>query len=183
MVRTAMSEKLWTPSRERIDAAQITTFRAAAEAASGLNLPDYAALHAWSIDDPAAFWRLVWTDSGVIGDGPGESILRDGDRMPGAEFFPGARLNFAENLLRRADDRDAIVFWGEDQDRRRLTWAELDAKVAALAGALRADGVGVGDRVAGYLPNMPETIVAMLATASIGAVWSSCSPDFGVNWC
>ena len=180
MDRTAMSETLWTPDAGRIDAAQLTQFRAAAARSSGLDLPDFESLHAWSIADPDAFWRLVWQQTGMIGDGPGGVGLRDPDRMPGAVFFPEARLNFAENLLRRDDDTEAIVFWGEDKERRRLTWTELNAQVADLAAALRADGVGPGDRVAGYLPNMPEAVVAMLATASIGAVWSSCSPDFGV---
>ena len=179
MNRTAMSEVLWTPSADRVDAAQMTAFRQRAAAVAGRALPDYATLHDWSINEPGAFWRLWWQEAGVIGDGPGDVALRDAAKMPGAAFFPDARLNFAENLLRRSDDTQAIVFWGEDQVRRSLTWAELNTQVAALAAALRADGVGVGDRVAGYMPNMPETVIAMLATASIGAIWSSCSPDFG----
>ena len=174
-----MSELLWSPSAERVAAAQITAFRAAAAAATGQDFADYAALHRWSIADPGAFWRLWWQEAGVIGDGPGEVSLRDADRMPGAAFFPEARLNFAENLLGRPGDGPAILFRGEDKVRRSLGWAELDTEVAAVAAALRAGGVGPGDRVAGYLPNMPEAVIAMLATASIGAIWSSCSPDFG----
>ena len=102
-------------------------------------------------------------------------------RMPGAHFFPEARLNYAENLLRRRDDADALVFWGEDKVKRRLSYRQLYDLVSRLAQALKAAGVGPGDRVAGFVPNMPETIAAMLATASIGAIWSSCSPDFGVR--
>jgi len=111
----------------------------------------------------------------------GERALVDGGRMPGARWFPDARLNFAENLLRRQDGEAAIIFHGEDRVRRGLTFQELYDQVSRLAQALRAAGVGRGDRVAGYVPNMPETVVAMLATTSLGAVWSSCSPDFGVQ--
>ena len=103
--------------------------------------------------------------------------------MPGARWFEGARLNFAENLLRRDDSHPALIFAGEDGRRRELSWAELQAQVRALAAALAADGVGVGDRVAGYLPNIPETIVAMVATTALGAIWSSASPDFGARAC
>ena len=172
---------LWTPSAERLEGARITGFRRGVESRWRTTLPDYAALHRFSVDQPAKFWRSVWQEAQIIGaegDGP---YLVDGDKMPGARFFPGARLNYAENLLRRRDDGDAIVFWGEDKVRRRLSWRELYAQVARCAAALKAAGVGTGDRVAGYMPNMPETVVAMLATASIGAVWSSASPDFGVR--
>ncbi|MGF1626251.1 MAG: AMP-binding protein, partial [Alphaproteobacteria bacterium] len=158
MNRAAMSELLWTPSAGRIAAAQITAFRDAASAEIGRAVADYAALHRWSVTDPGAFWRLLWRAAGVIGDGPGAVALRDPDRMPGAIFFPEARLNFAENLLRRVGTDEAIVFRGEDGQRRGLSWDALNAEVAALAAALRADGVGPGDRVAGYLPNLPETV-------------------------
>lgn len=180
MKRGSSSEVLWKPGAERVDAAQMTAFRRTAVQVAGRELADYEALHAWSIEDPGAFWRLLWSQAGVIGDGPGDIALRDPDRMPGAAFFPDARLNFAENLLRRSDDGQAMVFWGENKVQSSLTWAELNRQVAVLAAALRDDGVGPGDRVAGYLPNLPETVIAMLATASIGAIWSSCSPDFGV---
>ncbi|MEZ5668475.1 MAG: acetoacetate--CoA ligase [Alphaproteobacteria bacterium] len=179
MAPTAMSQRLWTPDARRIAEAQMTAFRTVAAATAGRDLPDYAALHRWTVADPGAFWRLWWERAGVVGNGPGGVSLRDGERMPGAAFFPEAQVNFAENLLRRDDDGDAIVFWGEDMVRRNLSWRGLNAEVAALAAALRADGVVAGDRVAGYLPNMSETVVAMLAAASIGAIWSSCSPDFG----
>ncbi len=175
---TASDEKpLWTPTAKQIADAAVTHFAAEAEKVAGRPLPDYDALHAWSIEDRAAFWDLVWEFCGVVGD-KGERRLVD-DAMPGAKFFPDARLNFAENLLRRSDDGDAIVFRGEDKVNRRLSWRQLAELVSRLQQALKAVGVGVGDRVAGMMPNMPETAAAMLATASLGATWSSCSPDFG----
>ncbi|HTY66252.1 MAG TPA: acetoacetate--CoA ligase [Alphaproteobacteria bacterium] len=172
---------MWRPSPERIAASNLTAFMKAASAVAGRSFADYAALWSWSVEDPGAFWRLVWTWSGVIGDGPGEPAVVDLDKMPGAKFFPKARLNYAENLLRRNDASTALVFWGEDKVRRRMTWAELNAAVSRLQQAMKAAGVGVGDRVAGIVPNMPEAIIATLAASSLGAVWSSCSPDFGVQ--
>ncbi len=177
------SEPLWQPSAQRIADAAMTRFARRAAAETGLELADYADLWRWSVDRPDAFWSMLWDFGDVIG-ARGARVLVDGDRMPGARWFPDARLNFAENLLTRrpVDDRaDALVFWGEDKLRRRVSHAELVAAVARLAAALGEHGIGVGDRVAGYLPNMPEAVVAMLATTSRGAVWSSCSPDFGVR--
>ncbi|MFO1060136.1 MAG: acetoacetate--CoA ligase [Dongiaceae bacterium] len=176
-----MSEPLWRPSAERIAAANLTCFRAAAGAAAGRPLPDYAALHAWSIAEPAAFWRLVWSFCGVIGEIGTEPHLVDGERMPGARFFPAARLNYAENLLRRRDAGEAIVFRGEDKVERRLSRRALYDLVSRLRQAMAAHGIAPGDRVAGFVPNLPETLAAMLATASLGAVWTSCSPDFGAR--
>jgi acetoacetyl-CoA synthetase len=146
---------------------------------AGRPLTTYRDLHAWSVDDRAGFWSLLWDFAGVIGE-KGERVLIDGDRMPGARFFPDARLNFAENLLRRDDDGDAIVFRGEQDGTRRISWRDLKALVSRLQQMLKALGVAPGDRVAALLPNVPEAIAAMLATASLGAVWSSASPDFGV---
>jgi acetoacetyl-CoA synthetase len=139
---------------------------------------NYAELHRWSVEDREAFWSAVWDDAGVIGD-KGSVVLADGDRMPGARFFPDAKLNFAENLLRETGPGEAIVFQGEDKDSRRLGWDDLHALVSRLQQFMIARGVKAGDRVAAMMPNMPETVAAMLATASIGAIWSSCSPDFG----
>jgi len=170
----SIDRPLWTPSPER--AADTLLARFMARAGFG----DYAALHRWSVESPEAFWNLVWDFCEVRGE-RGTRTLVDGDRMPGARWFPEARLNFAENLLRAADDADAVVFWGEDRFRRRLSRRELAALVSRIAQALRAAGVGKGDRVAGYLPNLPEAVAAALATASLGAIWSSCSPDFGVQ--
>jgi acetoacetyl-CoA synthetase len=178
-----MNEPLWRPSCERIAQANLTAFAARVAARHGVALPDYSALYAWSIDHSEAFWRELWSYGNVIGD-PGARTLIDGDRMPGARFFPDARLNYAENLLAGRAERgndDALVFWGEDKVKRRMSNTELLAQVSRVAQALVAAGVAQGDRVAGYLPNMPETIVAMLATASLGAIWSSASPDFGVQ--
>jgi len=140
----------------------------------------YAAFHQWSIDQPAQFWQAVWNYTNVIGD-PGGTVVEDFHLMPGARFFPDARLNFAENLLRNANSREAIVFQAEDRVTRRLTRVELHTQTARLAAALQAHGVKPGDRIAAWLPNMPETVIAMLAAATIGATFSSCSPDFGVE--
>jgi acetoacetyl-CoA synthetase len=175
------SVPLWQPSAERVASTRLTAFVRAAEARTGRSLAAYADLHRFSVEDPEAFWPLVWDVCGIEAADRGRIVVQDRDRMPGARFFPDARLNFAENLLRSPDDRPAIVFWGETRVRRILTRAELYAEVSRLAQALASFGIGPGDRVAGYLPNMPEAVVAMLAAASLGAVWSSCSPDFGVQ--
>ncbi|BBK33797.1 acetoacetyl-CoA synthetase [Stella humosa] len=178
-----MSAPLWQPSAERIAAATITRFIdwLAAREPSAPTAHAYAPLHAWSLAEPMRFWNAVWDFCSVVGDkGPAPHLV-DADRMPGARWFPAARLNFAQNLLRRRDDADAIVFWGEAAVRRRMSFAELYDAVSSTAQALAAAGVGAGDRVAGYLPNMPEAVIAMLAAASIGAIWSSSSPDFGVQ--
>jgi acetoacetyl-CoA synthetase len=176
-----MDEILWQPSPERIRDANLTAFIAHVNAGCGAGVSDFADLHAWSVRKPEAFWLALIDFAGVRAETWGESVLVDAEKMPGARFFPEARLNFAENLLRRRDDADALVFWGEDKDRQRLSWRELYDQVSRLAQALQAAGVGPGDRVAGYLPNMPEAIVAMLAAVSLGATWCSCSPDFGVQ--
>ena len=172
---------LWSPSPERIAAATLTRFMREVGAQQGMSFDGYDALYDWSIGQPEAFWRAIWDFCGVIGDGPGAVALADGDKMPGAQFFPEAQINFAENLLRRRDDSDAMVFWAEDKVKRRMSWRELYDQVSRLQQALAAEGVGPGDRVAGYMPNMPETVIAMLATTSLGAIWSSCSPDFGIQ--
>ena len=175
-----MNTPLWTPSPERVRNANITRFSARIGERTGQPLPDYAALHAWSIANRELFWNELWDFAGVIGE-KGERVLIDGDRMPGARWFPDASLNFAENLLRRRDDSPAIWFRGEDKVERHSSFNEVYDTVSRIAQALRAAGVQRGDRVAGYVPNMPEAILAMLATTSIGAIWSSCSPDFGVR--
>ncbi|MFO1364144.1 MAG: acetoacetate--CoA ligase [Burkholderiales bacterium] len=176
----AADRPLWTPSAAQIEDANLTRFARAAIRDWGLRLNTYPAFYRWSTEHPEQFWRSVWKLCGVRGE-PGARALADGGRMPGARFFPDGRLNFAENLLGRGSDGDAVVFWGEDKVKRRLSHSELRALVAQLAAALREAGVVPGDRVAGYLPNMPEAVAAMLATAAIGATWSSCSPDFGVQ--
>jgi len=165
---------LWAPAPARAAATAMAAFMQRA------GQPDYETLWRWSIDRPQEFWPLVWDFCGVVGE-RGATVLADGEHMPGARWFPQARLNYAENLLKQRDDSDALVFRGEDKVNRRLTRAALCAEVSRFQQALQAAGVEKGDRVAGYLPNMPETLVAMLATASLGAIWSSASPDFGVQ--
>ncbi len=177
---TAHDKPLWRPGENRIAASALDRFRKQAERRTGLALPDYAALHRWSVEDRGAFWTLVWDFCGVIGE-RGETALVDDGLMREAKFFPGAKLNFAENLLRRAGGGEAVVFRGEDKVERRLTWDDLHALVSRMRQFMLAEGVRPGDRVAGMLPNMPEAVALMLASASVGAVWSSCSPDFGVQ--
>jgi len=175
---------LWTPSHDRIANATMTRFTRHVEAKTGQAFADYAALHRWSIDNLDDFWRAVWSFCDVIGDGPGERIVIDRDKMPGARFFPDAKINFAENLLRAGktpETADALVFWGEDQVKRRMSRRQLADAVSRMQQALEAVGVRRGDRVAAVIANMPEAIVGMLATSSLGAIWSSCSPDFGVQ--
>lgn len=174
----AANTPLWTPSEAQIASAPLTEFMRAAERVSGRTFADYHDLHTWSVAEREAFWDLVWDFCGIIGE-KGETVLADGDQMPGARFFPDARLNFAENLLKKTGSSNAIVFRGEDQVERRLSWDELRAKVSQLQQLFVKLGVKQGDRIAAMMPNMPETVAAMLAAASIGAVWSSCSPDFG----
>lgn len=174
-------QPLWRPSEARINAANVTRFIHQASLRWGLSLPGYPELHAWSVAAPAQFWRLVWEFAEVIGE-PGDGpVLVKADEITDTKWFPRARLNFAENLLRRCGSEDALIFWCENQIRRRLSFDELRDEVSSLAQALRAMGVVAGDRVAAVLPNMPEAVIAMLATSSIGAIWSSCSPDFGVR--
>ncbi len=174
-------QPIWTPSPERVRASNLTRFMTFAGGRTGGRFDDYESLHRWSIREREEFWSALWEFCDVRASRRWDKILSNGDAMPGAKWFEGARLNFAENLLRYRDDKPAIVFRGEDGRREQLSYAHLYDQVARLAGALRHAGVGIGDRVAGFMPNCPETIIAMLATTSVGAVWSSCSPDFGSN--
>jgi len=151
----------------------VTRFQPQLEAA------EYEVLHRWSVEDPEEFWSGVWDFAAIVGDKGAGPFLQGAARFPGARWFPQARLNYAENLLRRCDDAVALVGLLENGERTELSYSQLHRRVAALAAALRRDSVTVGDRVAGYLPNVIDTVVAMLATTSIGAIWSSCSPDFG----
>ncbi len=176
-----MSQPLWTPSATRIAKSNITSFAKALELEHGVSLPDYAALHDFSINEMEKFWSSFWEFADIKAQTRGEEVLIDADKMPGAQFFPGAKLNFAENLLTKRDNNTAIVFWAEDKVKRRLTWKELYDGVSRLSQALRDLGVKPGDRIAGFVPNMPETVMAMLAATAIGAIWTSCSPDFGIQ--
>ena len=174
------NEALWRPSADAVATAKLSSFIAAVNLRWQAGCSDYASLWRWSVASPEAFWRSLWDECRVLGE-CGASVVEDGDRMPGARWFPQARVNYAQNLLRRRDDADALVFWGEDKIRRRLSRGELYVQVSRCAQALKAAGVVQGDRVAAYLPNMPEALIAMLATAALGAIWSSASPDFGVQ--
>ena len=176
-----MTAPLWTPTKERVENAQITRFICHVNERHALSLAGFGELYQWSVDSDQAFWAAVWDFCGVIASERGDSVLEDGDKFPGAKWFPDARLNFAENLLRYRDDKVALVSLLENGDRRELSYAELYTKVAQLAASLRAQGIVAGDCVAGFMPNIAETVIAMLATTSIGAIWSSCSPDFGIN--
>ncbi|RJX35880.1 MAG: acetoacetate--CoA ligase [Desulfarculus sp.] len=174
-----MAELLWKPSAERIADANLTRFIGFVNQKYGQCLKDYFDLYDWSIADIPAFQGAIWEFFQVIHSQPYKQVVSGLDKMPGATWFPGARLNFAQNLLRYRDQQPAIVFRSEPGGRRSLTYAELYDQVARLSAALETMGVGPGDRVVGFMPNMPETVVAMLAAVSLGAIWSSCSPDFG----
>ena len=172
---------LWRPD---VDVAANTAWSRLArrlEVRTGRKLPGYRDLHAFSLEDPATSWDEFWDFSEVIGDKGDGAVLANGWEMPGAQFFPKAKVNYAENMLRRNDDADALVFRGEDKVKRRMSWAELNREAAAFQAAFKAAGCKPGDRVAAVMPNMPESIAAMLGAAASGFVWSSCSPDFGVG--
>ena len=181
-----MTPPIWTPPRARAAAASLSRFADFAAASHGAPprcgtpAADYEALWRWSIGERAAFWEALLEFAEVVGERTGPA-LEHGERMPGARFFPGLRLNFAENLLVRRDAHPALVFLNEAGARRELSYGELHRRVAGVAAGLRAAGVVRGDVVAGFMPNLPETVVAMLATASCGAIWTSCSPDFGAS--
>jgi acetoacetyl-CoA synthetase len=170
---------IWEPGAERASASALSTFARIVSESQGRDLSDYRALHRWSVEEMEAFWSEVWSFCDVIGE-RGERVLERRGEMPAAKFFPDASLCFAENLLRRRDASPALIFRNEGGERREVSFSELHDSVAHMAAFLRARGVEKGDRVAAYLPNIPEAVIAMLATSSIGAIFSSCSPDFGV---
>ncbi|WP_244493704.1 acetoacetate--CoA ligase [Aureimonas sp. AU4] len=173
-----LNDVLWSPPASAFEDSCLARFAKRV----GIDPRDYAALHAWSVADPGAFWTALWDHTGVVGDRIGPALLRDeAAPMTGARFFPEARLNFAENLLTGDGARPAVVLAGEDGVQGRVTLGELRQMTAEIAAGLREAGVGPGDRVAGVLANDLEALVALLATAALGAVWSSCSPDFGAG--
>lgn len=176
-----MQQPLWAPSAERIAATRMDAFRRFVNQCHALQLADYPALHAWSVAQREAFWQAIVDFFEVRFTQQPEAVLREGPAMPSAHWFPGATLNFAEHLLRRRDAHPALIAIGEDGTREQLSYAELAAHVAGLQQSLQAAGVGIGDRVAAFMPNTWQTVVGMLATASLGATWSSCSPDFGTQ--
>jgi acetoacetyl-CoA synthetase len=172
---------LWTPSRERIERAWLTQYRRWLEPRLGRTFDSYAELWQWSVDEVDAFWRSIWDFFEVQSDGSPDRVLGRRE-MPGAEWFPDVQLNYAEHVFRGKRDEDvAIRHAGEGRELAQMTWGELRTLTARIAAGLRTQGVMRGDRVVAYLPNVPEAIAAMLACASIGAVWSSCSPDFGAR--
>lgn len=176
-----MSNPLWSPSQQQIEQTQMYQFMRQINQSHGQQMNTYSDLHRWSVTQPETFWNEIWDTFGVIGDKGASPYLVNGDKMPGAQWFPQAKLNFAENLLRYRDERTAIVFRNEGEQRVELTYAELYRKVAQVAGGLKQRGVGKGDVVAGFMPNLADTVIAMLATTSLGAIWTSCSPDFGIQ--
>lgn len=176
-----MQQPLWTPSAERIAASRMDAFRRFINDRHALHLADYPALHAWSVEQREAFWQAIVDFFQIHFHAPAERVLREGPAMPDAQWFPGATLNFAEHLLRRRDGHPALVAVGEDGSREQLSHAQLASHVAGLQRALHNAGVGIGDRVAAFMPNTWQTVVGVLATASLGATWSSCSPDFGTQ--
>jgi len=175
----ALGDRLWEPSRERIKETNMWKFMEFVNRRHGFVLSNYQELYQWSVDHIPQFWADFWDFSSIIHSKPYEVVVDDLGKMPGARWFVGAELNFAENLLRYRDEQTALIFKGEGQPVRKMTFAELFREVAALQKALKAEGVRPGDRVSGFMPNMPETVIAMLAATSLGAIWSSCSPDFG----
>jgi acetoacetyl-CoA synthetase len=174
-------EILWQPSERQVEEALVTQFARQVIRKRRLEVNSYADFHRWSVDNPEAFWSDVWDLCGVIASRKGSTVLLDGDKMPGARWFPEARLNFAENLLRRGDRGDAFVLWDESGPRRRLSYSDLTSDVSRAAQALQALGLRAGDRAAAFIPNIPEAGMLALAALSHGVVWSSCSPDFGVD--
>jgi acetoacetyl-CoA synthetase len=172
---------LWQPSERAIEEAQVTQFARQLVRKHRLELNTYPDFYRWSVESPELFWSEVWDWCGVIASRKGSTVLVDGDKMPGARWFPEARLNFAQNLLRRGDRGDALVFWDEAGSRRRVSYSDLTTDVSRAAQALQQLGLRSGDRACAFIPNLPETAMLALAALSQGIVWSSCSPDFGVD--
>ncbi len=177
-----MSDKLlWKPHPEKATKSQMQEFLLQIDNKYSLPQKDYDHLHKWSVNHPDKFWAEFWKYANIIHSQNFTSVVDDSKKMPGAKWFEGAKLNYAENLLQKRDDKTAIIFRGEAKVKRELSYKQLYAEVKKTAAGLRNLGIKKGDRVAGFMPNMPESIIAMLATASIGAIWSSSSPDFGIK--
>ncbi len=175
-----MSKPIWKPSKEKVQNSNLTKFIRKIEIGLNIKFENYYEFYQWSVENIEQFWELIWKEAQIIHSENYKRIL-DHHKMPGARWFIGSELNFAENLLRHRDDHTAIISISENQKVRRLTYKELYAKVTKLAFSLRKMGIEKGDRIAGFVTNIPEAIIAMLATTSIGALWSSCSPDFGIK--
>ena len=181
-----MATPLWQPTAEQLNQSNMIDYIRFIEGEFGVAFEDYGQFHRWSVDRAADFWASIWHYSDIIASEPWQEVLEDADRFPGARWFTGARLNFAENLLRFAQqpayrDKAALISRLENGERYSLSYADLHREVEKLAAGLRQVGVAPGDRVAAFMPNVAETVIAMLAATSLGAIWSSCSPDFGIN--
>lgn len=178
---TIPSQVLWTPSAEEARNTSLARFQNAAEGVAGKRFDSYADLHQWSVDEPAAFWALVWDHCGVQASRQADTVMLSGDTLDATRWFVGAKLNFAENMLSRSDQETALIFRGEDRVESELTWEQLNRLVSRTQQLLLHWDVKQGDVVAGVMPNMPEAVAVMLACASIGAIWTACAPDFGVE--
>ncbi|MGD8944396.1 MAG: acetoacetate--CoA ligase [Desulfobacterales bacterium] len=176
-----MAKLLWKPTEQQIKQSNMYRFMTFMNETYQLKFEEYGPLYDWSIENIADFWAAFWDFADIIHSKSYDEVIDDATKMPGAKWFAGARLNFAENLLRYRDDRIALIFKGEDQPSIQMTYAQLYDEVARLAKSLKELGIQPGDRVVGFMPNMPESIIAMLAATSMGATWSSCSPDFGIK--
>ena len=172
---------MWQPSVEHILRSQMVEFKEYINTSHELNLDSYTDLHDWSVEQIPKFWESAWAFFKIIHSEPHTQVVDDVSKMPGAKWFSGSKMNYAENLLSRRDNKTAIIFKGEGQSLRILSYANLFSFVAQTAHALKEAGLKKGDRVAGFVPNMPESIIAMLAATSLGAIWSSSSPDFGIK--
>jgi acetoacetyl-CoA synthetase len=179
-VAQVTDQPIWVPPHDRKKSSNLARFMAKLAETTGFHFETYDDIHAYSLAAPENFWLTVWREFSVVGDGPGTVIIADKDKMPGARFFPDARLSYAENVLNAGDsDRPALIFRGEDRVKLNVTWGELRARVAGISHSLRSLGILAGDRICAVVPNHPDTIACFLAANSIGAIWSSCSPDFG----
>ncbi len=176
-----MAKLLWEPSEKQIKESNMYRFMTFINETYNQSFSEFSSLYDWSIENLPEFWAAFWKYADIIHSKPYDQVIDDVSKMPGAKWFSGAELNFAENLLRYRDDRVAIIFKGEGQPSTRMAYAQLYDEVARLAKSLRDLGIQPGDRVVGFMPNMPESLIAMLAATSIGATWSSCSPDFGIK--
>ncbi len=176
-----MAKLLWEPNEEEKKNTNMYRFMGFVNEKFNLNFNEYESLYRWSVENLSSFWSAIWEFVGIKASHPYDQVIDDTTKMPGAKWFSGAHLNFAENLLQFRDDQVALIFKGEDHDTIKMTYARLYDEVARVAKSLKDTGVRPGDRVTGFMPNMPETIIAMLAAVSIGAAWSSCSPDFGIK--
>jgi len=174
-----MSKMLWKPTKEKIENSNMKKFMDFVNGKFNKNFSSYDELYQWSIENIPDFWETMWDFAKISFSSKYEKVIDDLKKFPGAQWFPGAKLNFAQNLLRRRDNKTALIFKGENRKSTRISYSELYSEVNKIFRALKNIGIGPGDRVAGFMPNMPQTVVAMLATTSLGGIWSSCSPDFG----